>query len=255
MKRITTASLLSLAVLAGTGAAQAATTLSFQDGVNGYAGTRDTMVRSNETATGAGQAAAGDSRNLSFGGVDFISVDGDDGSPGSKPNHGLLRFEGIFGSGPGLIRADDVILGASLTLRLLDPGSGMTVHSMLADWSETSTWNSLVNGVSANGVEAVAAPLATYGANNSSANVPTGTLVIDVLPSLLWAQAGNPFTGWAFLPFSSGTNGIDFATSEYADAALRPLLTVSVQPVPLPASALLLAPAFGLLGLRRRVAA
>ncbi|MCE2917084.1 MAG: hypothetical protein LW768_16280, partial [Rubrivivax sp.] len=59
---------LALAALLGAGsAAQATVTLSFQQGVAGYAGTQDTMIRSNETSSGAGQSGNGDSRGRNFG--------------------------------------------------------------------------------------------------------------------------------------------------------------------------------------------
>lgn len=41
-----------------------------------------------------------------------------------------------------------------------------------------------------------------------------------------------------FMP--DGTNGVDFYSAEWVDAALRPQLTVVAQPVPEPASWLLM---------------
>lgn len=228
-----------------------AATLTFQDGVGGYTGARDTIVRSNQTASGSGQATNGDSRNLSFGTLDFLSIDGDDGSPGARPNHGLIGFDGLFGNGPGQIRATDTITSATLTLQVFDEGSGFTVHDMLASWSEASTWNSLGDGIQANGVEASTGALASFGANNSGANVSPGTIQVNVLSSLLSAQAGNPFHGWALLPFTAGTNGVDIRSGEFATPELRPLLTVNVTPVPVPAALPLLASAVALLGAAR----
>ena len=206
-----------------------AQTLVFQQGLGGYAGTQDTMVRSNETA------APGDSRDTNYGAEVFVSVDGDDGSPGSKPNHGLVRFDNLFGTLAGQIQPGDIITSATLRVFVSNPGSGMTVHDMLAPWAQgTVTWNSLVGGVQTDGVEAGATPVATFGANNSAENVPTGWLSINVTSSLVSAQSGAlPGLGWAMIPFVAGTNGIDFHTSEYAvNAALRPELSVSVVPEP-----------------------
>lgn len=230
-------------------------TLSFQQGLNGYAGTQDTIVRSNETATGTGQSSSGDSRGLNFGSLDLLSIDGDDGSPGNKPNQGLIRFDQLFGNAAGQIRAGDTIVSATLTLAVFDVGSGFTVHDLLTDWTQGSaTWNSLGNGIQADGSEAAAGALASFGANNSSANVGTGTLVIDLTASLQAVQAGTlPGHGWALLPFASGTNGIDLRSSEYAVLADRPLLTVEVSPVPEAGTWALMLAGLGLtLGVARR---
>lgn len=222
-------------------AAQASTTLSFQQGLAGYAGTQDAMVRSNETATGAGQSSSGDSRGRNFGALDFLSVDGDDGSPGLKPNQGLIRFDNLFGAGPGQIRAGDTILKATLQLVAFDPGSGLSVHDLLMDWSQNSvTWNSLGNGVQV-GTEAGAA-LQGIGADSSSANVAAGVLSFDVTASLQAMQAGQlPGFGWLLNPFTNGTNGIDLRSSEYATHSERPLLIVEVSAVPEPGSWALMA--------------
>jgi hypothetical protein len=221
---------LSSALVLGLFAAGAsAQTLVFQQGLGGYAGTQDTMVRSNETA------GAGDSRDTNYGAEAFISVDGDDGSPGAKPNHGLVRFDNVFGTLPGQVQPGDIITGATLRLYVSNPGSGMALHDMLAPWSQGSvTWNSLAGGVQTDGVEAAVSPVASVGANNTGENVPTGWLSINVTSSLQGAQsAALPGLGWALLPFVAGTNGIDFHTSEFAlDAALRPELSVSVVPEP-----------------------
>ncbi len=215
----------SLLAVAVSGAS--AQTYVFQDGLGGYAGTRDTQVRSNETAS------PGDSRDTNYGVEPSMSIDGDDGSPGAKPNHGLIRFDGVFGAGG--VQAGDTILSATLSVYAFDPGSGMTVHDLLIDWDESLvTWNSLGNGIQAAGSEAATVPVATIGANNNLANVGIGWLNFDVTASLQGMQAGTlPGHGWALLPFAAGTNGIDLYTREYAgDATLRPLLSVTVVPEP-----------------------
>lgn len=249
--------LFALPLLAASMSVQAAlppVTLTFQQGVNGYTGTQDTMIRSNETGTGAGQSSAGDSRGRNFGAATFVSVDGDDGEPGLKPNQGLLRFDGVFGTSAGQINPLDTILSAKVTLTIFDAGSGFTVHDMLINWNQmTVTWNSVGNGIQADGVEAVAASLASFGANNSSANVVTGKLHFDVTNSLKAVQTGTlPGYGWVMIPFVNGTNGIDWRSSEFATIADRPLLTVQVQPIPEPETYALLLAGLGLVGLVAR---
>lgn len=245
--QLTAAVLLALGSLS---ASAATATLSFQQGVNGYAGTQDTMIRSNVTASGSGQSNNGDSTGLNFGGLDYVSVDGDDGSPGNKPNQGLIRFDDLFGSAAGQIHAGDTILSATLKLQVHNPGSGLSAYDMLADWNQsTVTWNSMGNGIQADGSEAAASAFYSIGANNSSENVANGWLVIDVTAGLLAMQAGTlPGYGWVMIPFASGTNGIDFYSSEYADVAFRPLLEVQVAAVPEPETYALLLAGLGLLG-------
>lgn len=223
--------LAALAVAAG--AAQANMNLVFQEGLNSYVGTIDTNVRS---------AAPG----TAYGADTFVSVDGDDGSPGLQPNHGLVRFSNLFGSGPGQINPLDTINSATLTVRVFNPGSGMALHDMLTSWNSSSTWNSMVGGIQANGTEASLAQLVTVGANNGNENVPVGLLNFNVTLSLVGAQSGSlPGLGWAMLPFTNGTNGIDFYTSEFGTVASRPLLTVNVTPVPEPGTWALLAVGLG----------
>ena len=186
----------------------------FQQGVDGYDGTLDKELRS----------SGGDIFN---GQNDEISVDGDDGSPGLQPNHGLIRFDEVIGDGPGQLSSDAVIDRAVLVLEVDNAGSGFSVHEMLTDWDEFSSWASFGGGVQPNDVEAAAAAVATLGANNSSSNVSTGTLEIDVTETILAYQAGElENLGWALLPFAQGTNGIDFFTSEYVEVASRPSLQV-----------------------------
>lgn len=225
-----TLALLALAAVAAPAAAATANTLSFQQGVNGYHGVQDAELRSSNPSSPQADMTS-------------ISVDGDDGSPGLKPNHGLIAFSDLG------LAATDTIVSATLTLTVDNPGSGFTVHDMLVSWDEsTATWNNLVGGVQGDGVEASIA-FASFGANNGSENVGTGLLTIDVTASLQAMIDGTlPGYGWALVPFTNGTNGIDFYTSEYALIDSRPLLTVEVMPVPEPETYAMLLAGLGMIG-------
>ena len=77
---------------------------------------------------------------------------------------------------------------------------------MLAPWQEASTWNSLVNGVQADGVEAVSSADAVTG------SVTDGVTTIDVTSSIEAWLNGAANYGWAFL--SLGSDGWRFSSSE-----------------------------------------
>ncbi|MDP3872016.1 MAG: DNRLRE domain-containing protein [Methyloversatilis sp.] len=237
------------AALASPAFAATSTTLTFQQGVGGYTGTQDTVIRSNLTAGG------GDSTNTNYGDAEEISVDGDDGSPGAKPNQGLIRFDNLFGNSAGQIRATDTIVSATLSIYITNPGSGMTVHDMLVDWAQGSaTWNSLVNGVQTDGSDASTTVLAAFGANNGAENVGADDwLTIDLTASLQAMQSGSvPGYGWALMPYAAGSNGIDFLTSEYGAPLARPVLSVEVMPVPEPGTYAMLLAGLGLIGFAAR---
>jgi hypothetical protein len=237
--------LIASAVMAGSAHATAPVTLSFQQGVNGYTGTQDTELRFADP-------------NMATGAKNFLSIDGDDG-PGIAPTHVLMRFDNLFGYAPGQIRPDDTILSATLRLIVFDQGSGFNLHDMLVDWNQaTATWNNMGNGIQTNGVEAATTPIATFGADNSNANVTNGPMLINVTSSLQKTQAGLlPGYGWVFMPWPAGTNGIDVRSSEYATVSQRPLLTVEVMPIPEPETYALMLAGLGLVGwmARRRTAA
>ncbi len=208
----------------------AQTTVTFRDGAAGYAGTQDTYVRAANADTTHGSNAA-------------LSVDGDDGDPGLQPNHGLIRFDGIIG--PGGIPAGSAITSAALTVTVTNPGSGMTIHRILADWSEASTWNSLGGGIQANDTDAQSAAQSSVGANDGNENILNGNLVIPVTGAVqAWAD-GSPNYGLALLPFASGTNGIDFPSRESTTPAQRPILSVTYVPPGTPPAVELTSPTEG----------
>jgi hypothetical protein len=208
------------AVLLGATGLAAAQTLSFQQGLNGYTGTVDTNLREAD-------------RYTNYGAELEASIDASDDGGQSQA---LLRFDGLFGEGAGQIGAGWRIDSATLTLAITSGGSGIRFHEMLQPWDgATDTWDSLMDGIDADGTEAAAVPFLSVGAGDSNANIPGDELlVLDVTDVLRRQQAGlAPGLGWALLPFvPGGTNGVDFVTAEGFPTDARPLLTVQVSPVP-----------------------
>ena len=184
-----------------------ATTVTFSQGANGYTGAIDTMLKENVATTSYPDS--------------FVLRSG---LESGKDEQVLLKFGGLFGTGPGQIPVGAQIVSATLQLEATGSSTnGGTLNRMLVNWSDTSTWSSLGSGVQANGVEATASGLA-IGA------VGLGTHVIDVTDSLLaWNAAATTSAGqnaanlgWVFNP--TGTDIWDFSSSE---GAVHPVLTIT----------------------------
>ena len=182
-------------------------TVTFQQGVGGYTGTQDAEIHS---------VASADSP---LGTLAQMGADLDDAGVAQS----LLRFDGIFGPNAGQVPAGVVIRSARLTVNQIDPGSEIQLHRMLVTWDQnTVTWNSMVEGVTADGIEAITAIDAI-----KAAGVANGPIVFDVTASLQAWSSGAANHGWVFL--STGTDGWDANTSESGSA---PLLSVEFDVVP-----------------------
>jgi hypothetical protein len=173
----------------------------FQQDVNGYAGTSDTMLRQYEPG-------------LDYGSAVRLSVDNQD--PAGNVNQVLLRFSDVFGSEPGQIPLGATISSATLTLETSNAGSGASLHRALIPWSGSDTYRSLGDGIQADSVEAVAT------ADTVTGWLALGSHNLDVTRSIqAWAD-GAPNYGWALIP--SNSNGWDFLSSETSRA---PVLTIN----------------------------
>lgn len=182
-------------------------TVTFQNGVSGYAGTQDTFL----------QQAAPDAIN---GASVLWEWDNDDPSSTNQRNIGLIRFDAIFGTNPGQIPPNATINSATLRLYVNDPSSGTaaTVNHSLVDWSEaTATWNNF-GGDAGLQVDETGAQVAT-------GPTATGLQTVNVTASLqAWLMSPAQNFGWLFIP--TATDGVEIRSSETATIADRPLLTV-----------------------------
>lgn len=207
---------------------QPSLTRTFQQGV-GYTGTVDTFLQ--EDAPNADNGAAAE-----------LNVDADDPVGSGLAAQVVLRFDDLFGAGPGQIALDDNILSATLEFETTNPGDGAELHRILVPWDDSpgagvnATWAmwgdgsdgaNATLGVQADGVESEAAM-------SGRVHLPeSGRIVFDVTDSLLaWQADPSANHGWVFLP--TGTDGWDFFSAE---GDFAPLLTVRV---PEPATFLLL---------------
>jgi hypothetical protein len=188
----------------------------FQDGLKGYDGTTDTGLREYYPTTSYGTAT---------------SVCVDTADPSGYEDQVLIWFEDLFGTESGQVPTEMNIISATLVLNVHNEGSGFSMHRMLQDWAESDTWDSLLGGVSADDIEALA------DADAIAVSVSTGLLEVDVTESILAWLSGETNYGWVLLP--TGSNGVDFYTSEYGTDSLRPMLYIDYE-VPEPTGTLLL---------------
>jgi hypothetical protein len=212
MKTILFAVAASLQILPVLGA-----TYVFQEGLNGYAGTRDTYV----------QQVAPDS---SAGGSDIeIRVDTSPAGGGSTlaaPEQGLLRFEDLFGVSLGQVPLGSTIESATLRLNTSNTSPGpIGLYRMTLDWNESATWNSLVDGVTP-GIDALLTPTQVF------APTELGLTSLDVTADVQAWSSGQANYGWALL--TEQDNGWDFASSEAG--VFPPELTINLAAIPEPST-------------------
>jgi len=188
--------------------------ITFQNGLNGYAGTHDAHIMEYYLTTNYGSAAV-------------VKWDTDEPNSSGKYSYGLFRFDGVFGSDANQIPSGSTILAATLTLYITNvTATAATMNEVAVDWTEDAvTWNTF--GATA-GVQAE-----DYGATVGS--VPLGTINttsdIDVTSSIAyWAATPIANRGWIIRP--NTTDGQECASSEATTQTQRPKLTVLYVPPP-----------------------
>jgi hypothetical protein len=184
-------------------------TVTFQDGMDGYAGTIDLEIWAV-------------SPNTCLQGNINASSDADNDGGESQI---LMRFDDIVSGKDGRIPPKSAIHSATLVVSAFDEGSTVHLHRMLVPWKATATWNSMVAGVTADGLEASKQKDGfTFGKISAS----TSAIPFDVTDAVQsWAN-GKPNYGWVFI--NTGANGWDFYTAEFDDVKQRPKLVVEFTP-------------------------
>jgi len=187
--------------------------LTFQQGVNGYSGMVDTMIRWADPETNF----ATDFQS----GYDYQYNADTDSSGG--PSQVLMRFDDIIGSGAGQIPTGSTIVSATLRIRSTDDGDGGNAYAMLQPWIDTAvTWNNSFGG---NGIQADDNEAAAVADDGIAQNNPDTDVDLDVTATVqAWAD-GVANNGWAILP--NGTNGCHMAAAEHPTIDYRPELIVS----------------------------
>ncbi len=184
------------------------TTNTYQQGVSSYTGTQDTTISAATPGTGNGASST-------------VTIGG------ASAKTGLIRFDSLFGNGPGQIPLGSTIHSASLRVNVTTgttAESTITLHRVLANWSEASTWNMLGNGLSRDDVE-----VATVADSLVTGTTATGFQTITGLEESLQAWSdGETNNGWAL--FGDHTSAWTFRSSEGATSTQRPMLIVDFTP-------------------------
>lgn len=178
---------------------------SFQQGVEKYAGTVDTEIWALATTTilDANPNASSDANN--------------DGGESQV----LMRFDDFIGRELRQVPPGSTVHSAKLLVSAFDQGNTVNLHRMLVPFEQSATWNSLVSGVSADGLEASRHKDSfTFGkiAANSS------EIVFDVTDTVQAWVNGEDNHGWVFI--NTGGDGWDFYASEFDNPAQRPKLVI-----------------------------
>ncbi len=195
---------------------------SFRQNVNGYVSAHDTRIRQTAPDTSGATLAS-------------AFVDWDVAGTGTdNEDQILVRFDDVFGSNPGQIPSGSQIHAAMLDLATVignGYGDGGQFFAMLAPWQDTDTWNILLNGVSANGVEAASNATAVAGSPTLNANVCGGFMSFEMTPDVqAWSGGVRPNLGWAILPWPGGGDGWGVSLSESVTERERPQLRVFYTP-------------------------
>jgi hypothetical protein len=175
-----------------------------------YSGTQDTFLAESQPSTPQGT-------------LEHFEWDADEPPASGQEHVGLIRFDGIVGSGLDQIPERSNVVSATLTLTVSDPGAVPEgdIHRSLVDWDQAdATWNTFGP---APGVQP-----ADVGVFVENAPITGGTQVIDVA-SAVQAWVDDPATnlGLIFLPNSS--DNLQVRSSESTVAAERPLLMIEAE--------------------------
>ncbi len=166
----------------------------FQNGLNGYTGTKDAYLDGEFTLDKFGQDPV-------------IRVDQAKGTSIGPPQQALIRFDEMFGAALGQVPMGAQIFDAFLTLNVTNTASGADIRffRMLQDWEQVNaTWEdpqgnaggSITNGVAPEGTEASAVADASV-TEPGRAGLVQIPLNVDTIQS--WANGSLANFGWSII--------------------------------------------------------
>ena len=164
----------------------------------------------------------GGSANNNYGSTTDLEIDSGD-------KHSVIKFPNIFGGGADQIPLGSVIISATLTLELFNPGDDPLVYQLIEGWVESqATYNDRTTGVAWSDPGAGGTGSHKASADGSLPAGSSGTQSVDVTTSVQNWSDGEVNEGWVLE--DTGSDGVDIRSSEYATVADRPMLSVTYVP-------------------------
>ena len=189
-------------------AAISAERVTFRSGEDGYSGTSDAEIWALAPATILNSNPQ-------------VTVDQSNGGDESQV---LMRFDGIIGKQAGQIPPNARVVSARLEVGAFDQGDSVHLHRMLVPFGRAPTWNRLIDGVSADDLEALrVTETFTFGRISASASY----VAFEVTDTVQAWVNGAKNHGWVFI--NTGGNGWDFYSSDFDKVTQRPRLIVEFE--------------------------
>ena len=195
---------------------------SFQEGTNGYSGTVDTQVRL--VAPTTSYAA-----NVTLAPDWLVSA-----TPIPNQNQALVRFDNIIGSGVGQVPAGATIHAAMLEFTGITAdaqGAGAQFYPLRKAWTPTDTWDTWVNGIDTDNIEAASVPTTTLPVDGLGTTIQATKVNVEITADVqAWVNGSSANNGWALMPWPNGNNGWAFNSADNTRVETRPLLRVYYTP-------------------------
>jgi hypothetical protein len=181
--------------------------VSYQQGVDGYTGTVDANLQQQNPDANVSAA---------------LSIGSDANDAGATNNtQGLVRFDSIIGTDTNQIPPGSLIHGAVLELSSVGTdamGDGGQLYAMLQSWDvSTVTWNYFGgDGLQADGIEASLTRTAAAGSSALNPDVQGTVNSYEVTADVqAWANGTRANNGWCIIPWPNGSNGWFSRSSEF----------------------------------------
>jgi hypothetical protein len=217
----------------------AQTTVSFQQGINDYQGTVNIFVGPDTADIPLGADGNTDGAFLNEDYMDgkyFAELGTGGGHQGDQELQMLLRFDEIFGAGPGQIPLGSKIANATLTLTTGNAGNAQSggpysPAQLLVPFDTTTTWNTLGgDGATYSGAESERPLDRGFAGMTTPSGVtlqPANAEVTSILQE--WS---NGDMNHGFVVRAGTTDGWSVYTTGVPTAEARPKLTVTYEPAP-----------------------